>query len=180
VLASAVYLGIWVGGLSVYYHFLEVDPQRQMVLAYLLGAGDGGFPHMEWLTLAEKRHLLDVRRLFATIEQSCYWVLAGSVVLLIGQRRATGQVLRASGYLGITSVLLLLLLLMSGFLPLFVLLHTLLFPVGTWVFPADSSLIQLFPLDYFFRFALWYVGSLTLFFGGWVIILKGSMGFSKR
>lgn len=168
------------GGLYVYYYFLEVDPQRQMVLAYLLGAGEDGFPYMEWLTLAEKRHLLDVRRLFTNIEQYFHWVLVGSALLLILQQRATSRVLWASGYLGIMSVLLLSLLLLGGFVPLFVFLHTLLFPIGTWVFSADSSLIRLFPLDYFFRFGLWYAGVLTAIFSGLILNIKCLNVFGKR
>jgi hypothetical protein len=60
-------------------------------------------------------------------------------------------------------------MLLGGFVPLFIFLHTFLFPAGTWVFPDDSILIQLFPLDYFFHFGLVYAGGLVLIFGGLLV-----------
>lgn len=166
-----IYLGVWGACLHLYSHVPEINPERQAVVAYLLGAGGDGLPDIGFLNFAEARHLLDVRRLFAGVEHLFYWILPCSVLLLVLQQRfAKGGVLLRIGYLGLASILLPgLLMLLGGFVPLFILLHTLLFPAGTWVFPDDSILIQLFPLDYFFHFGLVYAGGLVLIFGGLLV-----------
>ena len=181
-LVVVVYLAVWWLVLHGHYWLGDWGLQRQQIVAYLLGEGRDGLPDIGFLNFAEARHLLDVRRLFSFIETLLYYFLPVSMLIFFLKRSfSRGIVLLYTGYLGLGSVLLLgLSILSGGFVALFVFLHTLLFPVGTWVFPVDSSLIQLFPLDYFFRFALWYVGSLTLLFTGLIIILKGSMGFGKR
>lgn len=170
-LVLCMWLGLWIALLQVYPVFNDYVGQRQEVVDYLLRNGGGGLPDFDFLNLAEKRHLLDVWRLFASLEQLFYWVLFSSAVLLVLQQRfAKGGVVLRTGYLGSVSVLVSgLLMLLVGFVPLFILVHTFLFPVGTWVFPDDSILIQLFPLDYFFRFGLVYMGMLSLSFGGLLV-----------
>ncbi|HJT64545.1 MAG TPA: DUF1461 domain-containing protein [Candidatus Limnocylindria bacterium] len=55
----------------------------------------------------------------------------------------------------------------------FTLFHELLFPPGTWSFPADSTMILLYPPEFWFEAAMIAAGlvlatSATLSFGGWL------------
>ncbi len=170
-LVLAIFLGVWEALLTLYHWLPDAVPQRQEIVAYLRGSVTDGVLEVDYLNFVERYHLLDVRRLFAGVDHWFYLMLAGSVLLLVLQRRfAKGRVLLRTGYLGLASILLPgLLILLGGFVPLFIFLHTLLFPAGTWVFPDDSILIQLFPLGYFLRFGILYVGTLALIFGGLLV-----------
>lgn len=165
-LVVAIYLGVWVALLHGYQWWGDSLLQRQEIVDYLLGKGANVLPEMGFLNLAEKRHLLDVRRLFASIASLFYLLLPISLLLLMLQRRfASGRVSLRVAWLGLGLILLPgLLMLLGGFVPLFIFLHTFLFPPNTWVFPDDSILIRLFPLDYFFRFGLAYVAMLVIIF----------------
>lgn len=156
VLMFAIFLGVWEALLTLYRWLPEAVPQRQEIVAYLLGGVTDGVLEVTYLNFVERYHLLDVRQLFTQISYLFYGVLAVSVLLLGLQRRfAQGRVLVRTGYLGLAAILLPgVVMLLGGFVPLFIFLHTLLFPEGTWVFPDDSPLIQLFPLAYFFRFGM--------------------------
>ena len=171
VLMLAIFLGVWEALLTLYRWLPEAVPQRQEIVAYLLGGVTDGVLEVTYLNFVERYHLLDVRQLFTQISDLFYGVLAVSVLLLGLQRRfAQGRVLVRTGYLGLAAILLPgVVMLLGGFVPLFIFLHTLLFPEGTWVFPDDSPLIQLFPLAYFFRFGMVYVGALVLIFAGLLV-----------
>lgn len=173
-LVCTLWLGVWVVLLHTYQWLGDAVWQRQEIVDYLLGKGMQVLPGINFLNLAEQRHLLDVRRLFAAVDKLFYGVLLVSLLLAVWRQYwLKGSVLRLAGYLGLVSILLLgLLMLLGWFVPLFILLHTLLFPAGTWVFPDDSILIQLFPLGYFFRFGLLYVGALALIFIGLIVFHK--------
>ncbi|MBO0613112.1 MAG: hypothetical protein RL122_125 [Pseudomonadota bacterium] len=166
-----LYLGEWVVLLHIYAGAGDAVVLRQEIVAYLLGAGAESLPSMNALNLAEARHLLDVRRLFAALETLFYGVLAVSVLLLVLQRHfAAGRMWLLTSYVGLISILLLgLLIALGGFVPLFVWLHSVVFPAGTWVFPDNSVLIQLFPLAYFLRFGVLYTAALVLIFTGLLI-----------
>lgn len=170
-LVFTLWLGVWVVLLHTYPWLGDTVWQRQEVVDYLLGKGMQVLPEMNFLNLAEQRHLLDVRRLFAATHTLFYVLLAGS--LLLGAIRhywRQGQPWLRTAYLGIASLLLPgVVMLLGGFVPLFIVLHTLVFPPNTWVFPDDSILIQLFPLGYFLRFGILYVGTLALVFGGLLV-----------
>ncbi|OQX05345.1 MAG: hypothetical protein BWK73_33830 [Thiothrix lacustris] len=166
-----LYLGIWVVLLHIYAVAGEAIVLRQDIVAYLFGAGTERLPSMTALNLAEARHLLDVRRLFAALENLFYAVLGISTLLLMLQRHfAAGRMWLLTGYMGLISILLLgLSIALDGFVPLFVWLHTVVFPAGTWVFPDNSVLIQLFPLAYFLQFGVLYMAALVLIFTGLLI-----------
>jgi len=175
-LAVVTYLIVWWLVLHVHYWLADWGSQRQSIVAYLLGEGRDGLPNIGSLNFAEARHLLDVRRLFAFMEILLYLTLPVSILFLLKKSFINGRVLLRTGYLGLGSILLPgLLMLAGGFIPLFVFLHTLFFPAGTWVFPNDSILIQLFPLTYFFRFGLLFVTALTLVFAGLI-----AWGYARR
>lgn len=157
-LVLAIFLGAWVVLLHGYHWLPEADAQRHAIVSYLLRGMGNELPEMAYLSPAEAFHLLDVRQLFARVDRLFVIVLACCLLLLYGWKRfASGCLALRSGYLGLACILLLgLLMALGGFVPLFVLLHYWLFPAGNWVFPDDSLLIRLFPLDYFFRFGLVY------------------------
>lgn len=169
-----IVLGVWLFLLSGYNLLPDVMPHRPEIVDYLLGSGAGGLPDLFYLNMAEKRHLLDVRRLFATLEQ-VFWMLLSFTLLLWLTRqylKIDGSVGLRVGYTGLVLVSASILPgLPGGFVPLFVLLHEVLFPPGSWIFPDDSILIIMFPLKFFFHFALWYVGILfSIFF---ILVAQG-------
>ena len=62
----------------------------------------------------------------------------------------------------------------------FTLFHQLLFPPGTWSFPANSTMIRLYPPEFWFDAAmiagaLIIATSLVLSYGGWRRIREGTV-----
>lgn len=102
-------------------------------------------------TQREVSHLNDVRVLLFQIRLS--WFLAGILVAIfcmLTKKRAeilegltiAGRILIGFSVLGVVGVLI--------FTPLFNAFHGIFFKSGSWVFPAQSTIIQLFPFAYFF------------------------------
>lgn len=111
----------------------------------------------------EVDHLLDVHARF-------WWVRAIGLVCLaihLAVIRKIGFVLYRRWILsGLTIVLfvegLVALLLMFFWERLFIGFHQILFPGGNWSFPANSSLIQLFPESFWFMTAVLFVAILLI------------------
>jgi uncharacterized membrane protein len=77
-------------------------------------------------------------------------------------------------YGGITTLILLFLFVLGvvmGFDQLFTLFHYIVFPQGNWQFPADSLLIQTFPLAFFRRVSMT-IGIMALILGSFFILLS--------
>jgi integral membrane protein (TIGR01906 family) len=117
-------------------------------------------------TEGEIAHLVDVQRLVRALLQAAVLgtVLIGLCAIVArhaGQRGFLRRVLAAGGW--VTMVLVLLVAVGVGFAwrTVFTGFHEVLFPPGTWEFPADSGLIRLFP-EVFWRDAATAAASLTL------------------
>jgi uncharacterized membrane protein len=121
--------------------FTDFTPEQQQVINYVHGRGElAGF------TEAEVEHLGDVRYVMAW----SWWVLIfGLAVVVLGR----GQGLFFAGVLGICIMFILVLMQSLSFDYLFYWFHRLFFTQGSWVFAADSRIIQLFPLEFFMRMA---------------------------
>lgn len=52
------------------------------------------------------------------------------------------------------SIILLLILIIMPFKIIFTIFHLILFPQGNWTFPADSIIIQTFPFEFFYFYAI--------------------------
>lgn len=157
------YLLIWhimlYGYLSFFYH--AQSDLKTAIIHYLLIQDTVSFLQINELTLYERRHLFDVKQLFQALEQLfIYSLIYNSIIFLLAKRHPHYFKLNVLylTYLGLSPVFLVsLAILIFGFSPTFNYLHSFFFPAQSWIFPKDSTLIQLFPLNYFFKFALFYL-----------------------
>lgn len=106
----------------------------------------------------ESSHLEDVKRVLTTIKRLYYAAvifLAAAVIYLFRAKKFLKLMPKAFILSGSVSLLLLLILFVSSlsFSSLFSILHRPFFSSGTWLFPADSLLINLFPQQFFSDFA---------------------------
>lgn len=136
-----------------------------IVWDYLLHSPTNNLLTLDALSVAEKRHLLDVKRLLSHLHTACISLWLASVVAFLFLKKVMfKQTLR---YTAIITLMLLglssLLAFIYGFKASFILFHQLLFPAGTWWFSTDSLLIHIFPLVYFQEFIMLYIGACTLF-----------------
>lgn len=107
-------------------------------------------------TESEIDHLADVRRVIRALF-GLGWAAAAAIALALAADRSTGrrrtfQALASGGRLGIGITILVGAFIAGAWNALFTTFHELLFSAGTWQFPADSRLIQLFP-DWFWQSA---------------------------
>ena len=121
-------------------------------------------------------HLLDVRRVIGGARTTT-GVLAAIVALGIGvqiARRRFGAISDALLAGGAWCLLLVIVAALSGtmnFDSFFAWFHSLFFAAGTWEFPADSLLIQLFPEGFWMAAGLAWAGLVLL--GGIVLAVAG-------
>ena len=114
----------------------------------------------EGFTHEEKLHFLDVKKLIRTINSILLLSLMMTLMLLIYLFAETkkGILKNLSSYLiggsSITIIIVIFIYLSSqNFNYFFNLFHSLLFKAGTWIFPAESLSIRLFPIELFQEFA---------------------------
>lgn len=142
---------------------------QQQTLDYLQGKASLTLPY----TSNEASHLLDVKRIILLTDIFFYILiipLLGLLTAAHSQKIPLQKLFRyASGttILSLTIILLFTLFLFDIFFRWF---HLLFFPQGNWLFPADSLLIQTFPLNFFTLFAV-KTFFLTLLFGIIFILL---------
>lgn len=111
------------------------------------GADDAS--HRALYTQSELEHLADVRRVIArlfALGSAAAAAMALALAVDVGSgRRRTRAALARGGQLASALTLVVGVFVAVAWNGLFTLFHSLLFPSGTWQFPADSRLIQLFP-----------------------------------
>jgi uncharacterized membrane protein len=103
---------------------------------------------LDILNIHEKRHLLDVKRVFNTTY--ILWFFSASLSFLI-LTVFFKKVIKYVGILGL-SLNIFTLILSFNFLNSFELFHTLFFKENSWIFMQNSLLIRWFPLIYFQEF----------------------------
>ena len=121
--------------------FTDYTADQLQVIDYVRGRGE-----LSGFTQAEVEHLDDVRAVMM-------WARWGLIVALIVVVLGRGQGLFYGGVMGILVMLILVLMQLRSFDYLFYWFHLLFFEPGSWVFAADSQIIQLFPLEFFMRMA---------------------------
>ena len=133
-----------------------IEPKaHSMTWIYLLKQKYMAFIDLDIFTLYEKRHLLDVKRLFDKIYY--IWVIVSiltiSFILFIYfiDKKRFFLILRYNLFIVFLTILLSILILIN-FLDSFSFLHQLIFLGHSWVFPDNSILIEWFPLSYFQEF----------------------------
>ncbi|MBJ6611367.1 MAG: DUF1461 domain-containing protein [Candidatus Thiothrix moscowensis] len=138
----------------------ELQASSQWVWQYLLHDSVLNLPNTSLLDMSARRHMLDVKRILATFQQATLLLAAVGGLLLILQARPAANLRRLldwSGRMGMSLMAVGMVAASVDFRWAFILLHKLLFLERTWVFPDDSLLIRLFPLEYFQQFFLYWV-----------------------
>jgi uncharacterized membrane protein len=133
-----------------------IEPKAHTITwRYLLEQKYMAFIDLDSFTLYEKRHLLDVKRLFDKLFS--IWILLSSVVLstiiffYFIDRRGFSLIFRYNFFIGL-SLILFFAFIMSNFLDNFSFFHQLIFSENSWIFPDNSLLIEWFPIIYFQEF----------------------------
>jgi|GEM_PF-3733364 hypothetical protein len=124
------------------------QPTQQQVWAYLFD-DNNGLPPSGFLTVAERRHLLTVKRLLNQVKWLTYGFSTVLLLLVYNSHQVYRSLLASVWLLGLGGCAVLLL----DFRGFFIQLHGLLFD-GNWLFAKDSGLIVAFPWAYFQKFAL--------------------------
>ena len=103
----------------------------------------------------EKRHLLDVKRLFERIYSIWITLLIFTLSIIIffyfKSKDKLSIVISYTIILGVTTNILFIII-SFNFLNSFTLLHQILFPNNSWIFQPNSILIKWFPISYFIEF----------------------------
>ncbi|NEW59822.1 DUF1461 domain-containing protein [Sulfurovum sp. bin170] len=157
-----------------------VEPKaHSLTWIYLLEQKYITFIDLDIFTIHEKRHLLDVKRLFENIHS--VWitvsVISLSLVIFLYFRAKERLILvfRYSFFIGLM-VVALSILLAFDFLNSFKFLHQLLFLEHSWIFPDDSILIEWFPLSYFQEFVVIVISIFFMF----LLFLKSLHSLDKN
>jgi integral membrane protein (TIGR01906 family) len=153
-------LSVWITLLFGYYYFAPHSSQQSEIFTYLLNQKNNDLFNVNYLNIAEKRHLLDVKRLFInTVQVFQYSILSCFILWLLFHNRLSSSPLRnrvlTMGFIFI--IIAIVLNSIFGFNALFASLHHPFFIENTWLFSKESALIQHFPREYFYQFALIYV-----------------------
>jgi len=120
---------------------------------YLLKQQYISFIELDAFNIHEKRHLLDVKRVF---EQTyTLWLALSSIslfiIFIVKVKYQFKTLLTYLSRIGLF-INILFTIISLNFLNRFIYFHTLFFPQGTWSFPKESLLIKWFPLLYFQEF----------------------------
>jgi integral membrane protein (TIGR01906 family) len=159
-----------------YYHSPESPEEGIDQLAALRFPGTDRPLHQP----EELSHMIDVRRLTDTLWRvalplSGLVVLGALAVLLIPWRtRRDGYAALFMGGVITTGLLLFfIMIVLLSFRTLFVTLHNVFFPPGTWTFDYSSTLIRLFPEQLWFDGGVWLVGGALV--AGVLVLLAGHL-----
>jgi len=140
-------------GLGVYSKFPQADSMIEGTIRYLKGEDVA----LDFLNENEAGHMADVRALVARFNSLLafsailFFVLLLLLFLLSGQDFLRHML--KSLIFGSTAVVIAfaaLFLLSANFSSLFAVFHSPFFESGSWIFPADSTLVNLFPEKFFF------------------------------
>jgi|AAUQ01.1.fsa_nt_gi hypothetical protein len=139
------------------YDIVELKAHN-LTWTYLIKQKYISFIDLDIFSIHEKRHLLDVKRLFSRIYE--FWIISSVVSILLLTffylKCFIREVFRYVIYIGVF-INSLLVISSLFFRNSFELLHRVLFPVNSWIFPENSILIKWFPLEYFVEFFLLYI-----------------------
>ncbi len=163
---------------SLVLFFTDMMPQQKEVFLFLDNKGTlfSGF------TPDEVSHLLDVKKIMNLADYIFYGLLLLITAALTYYKKDSKFVLKLLKSGGIsTGIFILGLLLLSFFFfdAVFALFHQLFFPQGNWIFPADSLLIQTFPIIFFVTISR-NIFLLNLFFGMIFIFIKYPLSYVRR
>ena len=97
---------------------------------------------------AEASHLKDVRNIFIGVEIA--FLLSLTALLIVIPKKGTADILKKGSKWTIAALLISVIIPFRAF---FNIMHRIFFPQGNWTFPAQSTLIQYYPQEFFFAYA---------------------------
>lgn len=146
---------------------------NSFVVYYLMSPDDGGVLELEIFSEAEKQHLLDVKKLV----HRTFDVLFFCLLWLFGMFYYNHKTAKSRNlskillYAGMIAVAIPIVFAVIPFDAFFTLFHSIFFAPGTWTFPANSALIQIYPFSFWKSVAFGFF--LRGFVTGWLLIGAG-------
>ena len=125
-------------------------------------------------TAAERTHLEDVVTVMRYVDYIFYGLLLAATLFIISNwnnRPLLRKLFRYGGISTVSAALVILIFVLLSFNTSFTVFHQLFFPQGNWQFPADSLLIQTFPLKFFVSMGKG-IFMLTILLGSLFILLS--------
>ncbi len=130
-----------------------LTPYQQNTLDFLQGRIEATALTVPY-TPQELSHLADVKQVMQWVDTTFILLLLATLALLYHSKAEWKKFVRWGGMTTVALVSLIILSLLLSFNTVFTLFHLLFFPQGNWIFPADSLLIQTFPLAFFVRMGM--------------------------
>jgi integral membrane protein (TIGR01906 family) len=165
--------------------FYPFTPAQQQTVNFLQGKEELKANY----TAAEISHLQDVQKVMGWVEVIFITLFLAVVVLIfnsltfnprtINSKTNWKNLVRWGGLVTVALVVLILLSLLLSFNTTFTLFHRLFFPQGNWLFPAESLLIQTFPLGFFVKITT-IIFLLALALGSLFILLPSFFRHASR
>lgn len=100
----------------------------------------------------EISHLNDVKKVMGCLDYLFYFLLLFLTLILTYHKKNKEHLQKLLAFGGITTIifsLMIIIFILLSFNYSFTIFHSIFFPQGNWSFPADSLLLQTFPLDFF-------------------------------
>lgn len=139
----------------------SMQSKMQVTFSYLDSAGDVSF-----LSTAEQDHMQDVRNVIFGVKIIFSLSFALLAVIFVSKRELFFSAIKPA----VIGVFVFLTIIgvgsLFGFSQVWTWFHHVLFPQGNWMFSVDSTLIQLFPIEFFMAYArevVVSIGSVALF-----------------
>lgn len=107
-------------------------------------------PTIKMLNVDENSHIRDVKIVINDVFKLFYFVITIFALTLFFVKKKQ----KVFFYGGILGIILPFILLIANFSFIFTIFHEIFFPQGNWIFPANSTLVATYTLDFFRLFAL--------------------------
>lgn len=155
---------------GLFFHAKEIN---SYVIDYLRDKNETSFIGLDVFSEKEEKHLLEVKILIHRTFEFLFLMLVLFFILIyynyeFNKNENLDKVLLYSGML---TVAILVLLYFIPFELVFTAFHKIFFAQGSWIFPPNSALIQIYPFDF------WHSISFSLFsrgfIAGWLLIAAG-------
>ena len=157
--------------------FTDLTDDQQNTISYLQGKEELRLDYAD----DEVSHLDDVKKVMDYLDYLFYGLMLALTLIITHHKKNRKELLRLFSYGGtatISAILIVFLLSLASFNAVFTVFHQLFFPQGNWIFPADSLLIQTFPIIFFVT-ASKNIFILSLFFGMIFIFIKYPLSYVR-
>ena len=140
----------------------DLTPNQQKSLDFM--DGKDSLPPFEPNAI---EHMKDVKKIMFFVDVLFYITLFFLTLIISfykSEQITLSKLFKYAGWTTVISLSVFILFSLISFNTLFTLFHNIFFPQGNWQFPADSLLIQTFPIDFFIGISI-KTFLLTLIFG---------------